>query len=635
MIKNSRNLKIQFLVIKFNKVKQTHCLHNLLIKFLNQLSKLKNIMEFINQNIKQDEFLLVNLKGSFYVMEYIDEEDELGQKQILNSVQSKGLAIYYMNIVQKLREKYNKHKIQSQLQSILNQQIYHKLIETDEANEMARMNMYSDDSSEDLGIDDYTCAADESFDSNKQITFKISEYAKIREICKNIDIFIESLLNQAIPGIDSPHYSSASSLVKDQENDVHSQTYTYVDHSIYNLHIRLVKPQVLDKILANPLKVNLNLLHIDDEGFSKSPNYSYFNDLQNSFRMLNIQLEVKNLQLNIYFKKRKKESNQNPKKFFQNYINFIKKVIIDMDQIYTKQILEIYVQFNDSQNQYITKHINQHMSSAFQQDSHNTINKFDISKYQIKVQLHNTLNAVILNDVKVNLINSQSHQFVKKIYYSNELKSNWFQFLGLNNNISFIHTQQFNDSSDIKYVKYKFKTHRKNNKKDENHQNNAAMNYFNYQFNVQDDLEYLSQSSMTSLSDFSSENKFFTNNFENFSSLEDFKKKSGEITDEENHYGTLLKKPKKNKNVILYNIFDIYKNLIENHFSNQTFVFCAYDIHSKQLQSISKNISMPFNAYEMVHAKTSIMLSILAYKLYVSEFISYRPNQYIWDQYLE
>ncbi|EAR98458.2 hypothetical protein TTHERM_00290860 (macronuclear) [Tetrahymena thermophila SB210] len=591
-------------------------------------------MEFINQNIKQDEFLLVNLKGNFYVMEYLEGEDEFGQKQILNNAQSKGLAIYYINVVQKLREKFNKQKIQQQLQSILNQQIYYKLIETDEANEMARMNMYSDDSSEDLGIDDYTAAADESFDASKQITFKIAEYAKIREICKNIDIFIESLLSQAITGTDNPHFSSTSGFVKDQENDAHCLTYSYVDDSIYNLYIRLVKPQVLDKILANPLKVNLNLLHIDDEGFSKSPSYSYFNDIQNSFRKLNIQLEVKNLQLNIYFKKRKKESNQNPKKFFQNYMNYVKKVFIDMDQIYTKQILEIYVQFNDSQSQYLTQHINQYMSSTFQQDCQNLSNKFDINKYQIQVLLHNTLNAVILNDIKVNLVNTKSDQFIKKIYYSNELKSNWFQFLGLNNNISFIHTQQFNDSSDIKYVKYKFKTHKKN-KKDENHQNNAVMNYLNYQYNSQNNLEYLSQSSMTSLSGFSSDNQLFKQDFENFSSFEELKKKSGELSGEEQEYANFLSKNKKNKNVIRHNIFDIYKNLIETHFRDQTFVFCAYDTHSKQLQSISKNTCMPFNIYELIHAKTSIMLSILAYKLHVAEFISYKPNLYIWDQYLE
>ncbi|KAL4485622.1 hypothetical protein ABPG73_015414 [Tetrahymena malaccensis] len=576
------------------------------------------------------------MKGNFYVMEYVDGEDELGQKQILNNAQSKGLAIYYINVVQKLREKYNKQKIQMQLQSILNQQIYYKLIETDEANEMARMNMYSDDSSVDIGINDYTSAADESFDSNKQITFKIADYAKIREICKNIDIYIESLLSCVIPGIDNPQYSSGNGMAKDQDNDVHSQTYSYVDDSIYNLYIRLTKPSVLDKILANPLKVNLNLLHIDDEGFSKSPSFSYFNDLQNTFKKINIQLEVKNLQLNIYFKKRKVECNQNPKKFFLNYMNFIKKATIDMDQIYTKQILEIYVQFSDNQNQYLTQQINQQMSNCLQQDNQNLSNKFDISQYQIKVQLHNTLNAVILNDIKVNLININSHQYIKKIYYSNELKSNQFQFLGQNNNISFIHTQQFNDSSDIKYVKYKFKSHKKNSKKDENYQMNAPVNYFYQQNAFQDDLEqYLSQSSLSSLSGFSSDNNFVKYNFENYSSQEELKKNSGELSSEEQVYTNFQTKNKKNKNIIRHNIFDIYKNLIETHFLNQTFVFCAYDIHSKQLQSISKNTCMPFNINEVIHAKTSIMLSILAYQLYISDFISYKPNQCIWDQYFE
>lgn len=38
-----------------------------------------------------------------------------------------------------------------------------------------------------------------------------------------------------------------------------------------DFYIRLVKPEVLDKMIEDPLKIVINMLHINDKGFYKHP----------------------------------------------------------------------------------------------------------------------------------------------------------------------------------------------------------------------------------------------------------------------------------------------------------------------------------------------------------------------------
>lgn len=86
----------------------------------------------------------------------------------------------------------------------------YKVIETDEANDIAKIGMYSANSLEnsDVNLDDYSLMND-SYDKNKEIKFKISDIVQIQDICRNIDLLVDNLINIAIPGVESIQFSSA------------------------------------------------------------------------------------------------------------------------------------------------------------------------------------------------------------------------------------------------------------------------------------------------------------------------------------------------------------------------------------------------------------------------------------------
>lgn len=52
------------------------------------------------------------------------------------------------------------------------------------------------------------------------------------------------------------------------------------------------------------------------------------------------------------------------------------------------------------------------------------------------------------------------------------------------------------------------------------------------------------------------------------------------------------------------------------------------------LKHIEKNTKYPFDLYELIHSKTSIMLFLTAFNLHMAEFISFKPDLMIWDLYI-